>query len=517
MNLSLRLVIILVLSQQVFARITTKDSLFSALPQKEGRDKIIIYTHLAHFYQMSNPDSSLRWAQTGLILAQQTKDMWGMAACLNRIGLAWYNKGYYLKADAAYLKSFKISSILEDSELIANNLNLLGQAHVSLGNYTKALEYYLQSLKVRERLKNDRDIAATLSNIGTIYTYQEHYTKASYYHTQALTLLRKIPDAELLRATVTQNLAYVYQKQGKYTQALAMYQKIYSTFIHYSDHLALHTCLMNIAATYRDKGEYPQALTRYMQALNIANERQVKDAIALNLIGISETYTKMNQTKESIPFANNALKMARESQAKQVIKQACMVLYQNHKTLQDYNKALHYFEQAQQVEDSMLTVENAKAISTMEAKYKLERQQTEMESLQQSTQVTLSNYSRQGYLFMGIIISVVIIIFLLLRHYQQEKKIEQLLVKQKISELAYLNAHKIRGPVASILGLVSLFNSNDLSDSFNRSIIEYIHTAAKDLDTMIHEVANKTQFMYQMHELGAGELVYHKHQDVKRY
>ncbi|MBS1586537.1 MAG: PAS domain S-box protein [Bacteroidetes bacterium] len=61
-----------------------------------------------------------------------------------------------------------------------------------------------------------------------------------------------------------------------------------------------------------------------------------------------------------------------------------------------------------------------------------------------------------------------------------------------LKEIAWLQSHKVRGPVASILGLAQLFNYSDPSDPMNQEILEGIKFASTGLDNIIREVVDKT-------------------------
>jgi PAS domain S-box-containing protein len=61
-----------------------------------------------------------------------------------------------------------------------------------------------------------------------------------------------------------------------------------------------------------------------------------------------------------------------------------------------------------------------------------------------------------------------------------------------LREIAFIESHKIRGPVATILGLSQFFNNDDINDEVNREIIDGIVTASKQLDLVIREVVKKS-------------------------
>ncbi len=61
-----------------------------------------------------------------------------------------------------------------------------------------------------------------------------------------------------------------------------------------------------------------------------------------------------------------------------------------------------------------------------------------------------------------------------------------------LREIAFIESHKVRGPVATILGLTQLFNYNDFSDPLNKIPIEGITKTTRELDIIIREVVRKS-------------------------
>jgi PAS domain S-box-containing protein len=63
---------------------------------------------------------------------------------------------------------------------------------------------------------------------------------------------------------------------------------------------------------------------------------------------------------------------------------------------------------------------------------------------------------------------------------------------QRLREIAQISSHETRKPLASILGLVSLFDKIKLDSPLNREIIQYLEVTANELDQVIHEIVRKT-------------------------
>ncbi|HEX8532450.1 MAG TPA: PAS domain-containing protein, partial [Cytophagales bacterium] len=76
-----------------------------------------------------------------------------------------------------------------------------------------------------------------------------------------------------------------------------------------------------------------------------------------------------------------------------------------------------------------------------------------------------------------------------------ESKRAELLIQaqnEQLLRIAHLQSHQIRGPVATILGLLQLLNRNSLTQE-NAQLIKYLETSAVKLDETIHRIVEATE------------------------
>lgn len=64
-----------------------------------------------------------------------------------------------------------------------------------------------------------------------------------------------------------------------------------------------------------------------------------------------------------------------------------------------------------------------------------------------------------------------------------------------LQEIASISSHDIRRPVATILGLVNLFDRKELNNVMNREIIDHLDITAQELDAVIHTIVEKTMHL----------------------
>ncbi|TAE75438.1 MAG: PAS domain S-box protein [Bacteroidetes bacterium] len=81
------------------------------------------------------------------------------------------------------------------------------------------------------------------------------------------------------------------------------------------------------------------------------------------------------------------------------------------------------------------------------------------------------------------------------------KNTQELLVKrnEQLTDIANLNAHKVRGPVATILGLIQLFEPQNMDEN-NQKLFEMMQMTVQKLDLAIHQIIYTTYENYDKSE-----------------
>ena len=76
---------------------------------------------------------------------------------------------------------------------------------------------------------------------------------------------------------------------------------------------------------------------------------------------------------------------------------------------------------------------------------------------------------------------------------QKKKDRQEILAQnQRLREIAQISSHETRKPLASILGLVNLFDKENPANPLNKEIIQYLEITANELDTVVHNIVKKT-------------------------
>jgi DNA-binding NtrC family response regulator len=67
------------------------------------------------------------------------------------------------------------------------------------------------------------------------------------------------------------------------------------------------------------------------------------------------------------------------------------------------------------------------------------------------------------------------------------------LQNEKLFEIAFLQSHQVRKPIANLIGIGNMFNYDDPCDPLNVELMTKMNICVKELDTVIAEIVEKTE------------------------
>jgi len=194
---------------------------------------------------------------------------------------------------------------------------LLGQVGWYLHDhalYTQAELLLQQALAICEHAPDPEDtyIGVILNNLALLYQAQGKYAQAIPYGQRALDFYEKTlgPDHSETAKTLN-NLALLYKVQGKYEQAEPLYQRaraIYEKVLD-PDHPDTAAILNNLALLYQVQGKYEQAEELYQRVLAIREKALGPDHpdIATILDNLALLYSYQGKYEQAEPLYQRAL------------------------------------------------------------------------------------------------------------------------------------------------------------------------------------------------------------------
>jgi tetratricopeptide (TPR) repeat protein len=179
-----------------------------------------------------------------------------------------------------------------------------------------AQEYLEKAIVLQTKFQKLEALATSLNNLAVLYDNQGRYSEAEPLYLEALEMRRRLFTSDHPNiATSLNNLAYLYHNQGRYSEAEPLYLEALEMrkrlFI--GDHSDVATSLNNLASLYKSQGKYSEAEPLYLDALEMRRRLFTGDHpdVATSLNNLALLYHNQGKYSEAEPLYLDALEMTK--------------------------------------------------------------------------------------------------------------------------------------------------------------------------------------------------------------
>ena len=227
-----------------------------------------------------------------------------------------YQQAYFLIPHLMHLASMADETLPEDEfPSVPFVANLAIYLYYS-GIYSSSSRQFRDCAERVRHSKGEEhpDYATLLNNLAGLYESQGKYEKAEPLHQRSLEIREKAlgPDHPSV-GTSLNNLAGLYESQGKYEKAEPLYQRSLeiSEKALGPDHPDVGTSLNNLAGLYESQGKYEKAEPLYQRSLEIREKALGPDhpSVGTSLNNLAYLYKSQGKYEKAEPLYQRALKI----------------------------------------------------------------------------------------------------------------------------------------------------------------------------------------------------------------
>ncbi|MCF8233933.1 MAG: tetratricopeptide repeat protein [Bacteroidales bacterium] len=437
------LLLVLFLWQSSYAQTeqtSKRDSLKQQITETTGEEKVELWLMLAKSYLSTSPQKVIEYGEKAYNYSDKIGYQEGEAKALNRIGSGYYLKGNYDSAMRLYDQSLDAYIQLDKKRGMADAYSNIALIYDGLGNYNKALEFNLKSLEIEEGLGNKWGIAVSLNNIGNVYYYISNFDKALENYQNALNIYLELDDANGVAQSYN-NIGSVYQVTKDYGNAETYFHSALVFHKKLNNPIEMASCYNNLGNVYVELNDFREALYNYEKSLEISESIDDKWSMANTYMNIGGIYLKQKQYKKAENFFEKAADLAEKINAKGIIANTNQALSELYAEQNRHREAYDHILKYNRLHDSLFNKETRENIKNLEMGYELQKQEREIELLQQQDeirQLKLEKSRKNTYIFLAIILVIIVLIIFIYNRYRNKKNTNKLL-EQKNEEISRKN------------------------------------------------------------------------------
>lgn len=407
-------------------------------------------------------------------------------------------------------RSLKIANAINYKKGIAESYRMMGIAYNYANKKNLALNAHFKAITIFKKINDIKGEAQVLNNIGNIYN-QYNNTKALEYYHKTLKIAENQKIKELIAGSYL-NIGTIYFKNGDFKNSLLYSKKSKEKFLALNNIIGIIQSTQSIGVNYYSLKKYDLAEKNLLEAQELAKKENLPFLIgSINLTLTSLSLEKKDYNKAEL-YINQGINIANNSKDSILLSDFSYKLYELERGRGNYKKSLEYLIKTVK-EDSINYNENINTI------LQLNKKQNEQDRIIKENELAKAKQKNTIILFVAAIIVLglsLIFIFILIRSKKKiEKTNKELLFlnkeislqrenlnrintrleeiiedrtkdliskNRKLSEYSYHLSHQVRGPVATLKGLIMLSQDNLIEE---KECIEQMKTCVDDIDEQI--------------------------------
>ncbi|UJH68881.1 tetratricopeptide repeat protein [Allomuricauda sp. SCSIO 65647] len=378
------------------------------------------------------------------------------AYALNHIGRTLRNLSQFEKAEMYHKKALKISEEVNSIDFRVLSLNWLGVVYRRIDAVKTALDYNQEALRLAESVEDPsyhikRSINVSLNCIGLLYQTLEQYDLAIKQFKEALKLEYELNN-KLGLAINYQNIGHCYELEGDYDEALENYRKSLAFNEEINNNMGRIICKNSIAQIHL-KQDMPNAALVLLEPLQEQSiqlgDNSITSSVFINL-GWAEV--KLGNFTEAEKHIEKGLDIAKQYNMPSIMVLAYKHLSELETMRGNYNAALQYFKQADELDKKITSGTNFRYMQDVISRYETEKKNNEIADLAKENELVRLRLRKNQTTFLvsalaiGLIASI---LYILHRKYQSQNEKRVLSLEQNMLR-SQMNPHFLFNSLNSI-------------------------------------------------------------------
>jgi len=276
------------------------DSLKTALSgTSDDTLKVNLLCKLTYHYSQINMETSRKYADQALTLAEEIKWEKGIAQAKQVIGRNHWQNGKFAEALKYHFEALNIFQKLNITGSVAIVHLFIAQDYADDGNYFEALKYLGKSLEGFEKTGNQANQGVVHNIFAWVYDNLGMYPDALKHSYAALKIFEDTGDKHGF-AIQSGSMAENLEEQGKFQEAVKIYEQTIQALRAVDDFINESLTYGHIARCHTRMRNYPEALKYYRIAFEKGKKINNSTCMASAYSGVGDIWADQENYREAL-------------------------------------------------------------------------------------------------------------------------------------------------------------------------------------------------------------------------
>lgn len=446
----------------------------------EQNDSILYYDHYKKgikYYHSCNYKLAIKEFKKASLYTHST---YYKAKCINNEGVCYKNISNFDSAFTCYFKANKFLTDIDSLQETAKSYNNLGNLYLSTGDYYSALQNFLLSLKIKREYNDSLHIGSTLLNMGEVQLRLNNLQKAKEYYIESLKIRKKTKDTIGISSCYV-NLGILQKRNSNFSEAMNYFNmalNLCNIGFCGEKHIRL-IAMENIGELYNQLDQKDKALSIFKTCLLFAKDLNSIDDITYCKNEIANIIIQKGEYNTALKYAKEAFVTAKNTNNFEVLDDYSLTISYIYEKKGNTKDALVWYKKHDFYKDSILTIQKARSIQSLEFKYKTQQKENEILKLQNENILKESQLAKSKYTVYGVVGLLLLIVGIGYFLWAKQKQGQKLALLQNTVKASEIEKNRIGrelhdGIAGSILRIVYETEQDqiDLSDKLLKTYNE---------------------------------------------